>query len=145
MADTVSNSRRSQIMAAVRSKGNASTESVIVKLLRAGKIVGWRRHYPLPGRPDFAWLKQKVALFVDGCFWHGCDRCYREPKSNIEFWQKKIETNRRRDRRVSRELRALGWSVIRIRECAIKTNLGRQLATARLARKVAERAQANHG
>lgn len=67
---------RARTMRAVRAHGNASTELVVAKLLRANGIRGWRRHLPLPGRPDFAWPTSKVALFVDGCFWHGWALAY---------------------------------------------------------------------
>ena len=125
-------------MASVRSRGNQSTERVMVDLLRRVNLKGWRRHLPLPGKPDFAWVGPRVALFVDGCFWHGCSRCYRQPKSNIDFWQTKVLMNRRRDRKVSRLLRALEWSVIRVRECDLKTEQGRRLVVLRISRKVSE-------
>jgi DNA mismatch endonuclease (patch repair protein) len=70
------------------------------------------------GKPDFAWPGRKVAVFVDGCFWHGC-RCKHLPSTNTEFWRNKIETNQRRDRRVARALRKDGWTVIRVKECAV--------------------------
>ena len=75
---------------------------------------------PLPGRPDFAFPKAKVAVFTDGCFWHGCPRCYTRPKSNRKFWDAKVARNRERDREVSRGLRRKGWRVIRIWEHALK-------------------------
>lgn len=105
------------MLSAVRGKGNKTTELRLATALRFFGLKGWRRHLLLPGKPDFAWPKQKVAVFVDGCFWHGCPKCYRAPKHNAEFWQEKIETNRRRDRRVARQLRSRGWSVLRIWEC----------------------------
>jgi DNA mismatch endonuclease (patch repair protein) len=73
-------------MARVRSRGNKATELKLVSFLRSEGMVGWRRHLPLPGKPDFAFPKQKVAVFVDGCFWHGCPKCYTRPKSNLKFW-----------------------------------------------------------
>jgi DNA mismatch endonuclease (patch repair protein) len=113
-------SKRSWLMSRIRGKGNERTEVVLAKLMRKAGIRGWRRHLPIPGRPDFAFRKQKVALFVDGCFWHGCPRCFRLPKQNRAFWRAKIEGNRRRDRSVNGRLRRLGWKVIRIRECRLK-------------------------
>ncbi|HPE13915.1 MAG: DNA mismatch endonuclease Vsr [Gemmatimonadetes bacterium] len=110
---------RSRNMAAIRSRGNRTTELRLAAALRFFGLKGWRRHLPLPGRPDFAWPKERVAVFVDGCFWHGCPKCYRPPKHNAAFWREKIETNRRRDRRVARQLRADGWSVLRIWECKV--------------------------
>jgi len=107
-------------MAAVKSRGNRSTEQKMVALLKEHQLKGWRRHYPISGTPDFCWPKQKVALFVDGCFWHGCPHCYKPPKSNVNFWLDKVKTNKRRDRRVNRELREKGWAVIRVWECQLK-------------------------
>jgi DNA mismatch endonuclease (patch repair protein) len=107
-------------MSRIRGKGNEKTEVRLAMLLRKEGIGGWRRHLLIPGRPDFAFRKQKVALFVDGCFWHGCPRCFRLPKQNRAFWKAKIEGNRRRDRSVNGRLRRLGWKVIRIRECQLK-------------------------
>lgn len=110
---------RSRNMAAVRSRGNVSTELTVASLLRCWGHAGWRRHVNLYGVPDFSWRVERVALFVDGCFWHGCPRCYQAPRSHAQFWKHKVETNRARDKRVSSELRALGWTVIRVWECQV--------------------------
>jgi len=117
--DHVSKQVRSKIMAAIRSRGNATTELSLGKLLWAADLRGYRKHWPVAGRPDFAWPRRKVAVFVDGCFWHGC-RCKYLPRTNTEFWRNKIETNKRRDRRVSGFLRRNGWAVLRIKECAVR-------------------------
>jgi DNA mismatch endonuclease, patch repair protein len=107
---------RSKQMSRVRAKGNKSTELRLIAILKASKISGWRRHPNIFGRPDFVFSKQRIVLFVDGCFWHGCPQHGRLPKSNQEFWQKKITSNRMRDRRVEKRLRKDGWTVIRIWE-----------------------------
>ena len=107
-------------MQAIRAKGNKSTELKMVKLFRENNITGWRRHLPLPGKPDFTFRKEKLTLFVDGCFWHRCPKCYREPKTNAEFWKNKIENNVKRDRKVTNELKQAGWSVLRLWECQLK-------------------------
>lgn len=120
MADIFTQSKRSKVMSLIRGTGNKGTEHALLILLRNARLTGWRRHLPLPGRPDFAFLKHKVAIFVDGCFWHGCPKCYTRPKTNRAFWDKKREDNMARDRRVSRELRTRGWKVIRIWEHALK-------------------------
>ena len=117
--DILSRKERSLLMSRIRGKGNEKTEVRLARLLRKAGISGWRRHLPIPGRPDFAFRKQKVAVFVDGCFWHGCPRCFRLPKQNRAFWKAKIEGNRRRDRSVNGRLRRLGWRVIRIKECGL--------------------------
>lgn len=121
--DRVDNTTRSKIMAAVRSKGNISTEIAMVSVLRKEQLTGWRRHLALIGKPDFSWKGIKVVLFVDGCFWHGCKKCSRMPKSNIEYWNKKIADNISRDRKINRKLRSLGWSVIRVWECKINLKI----------------------
>ena len=116
--DHVKKEIRSEIMRAVRPRGNTTTELPVGKLLRAAGLRGYRKHWAVAGKPDFAWPGRKVALFVDGCFWHGC-ACKRLPQTNSKFWRDKIETNKRRDRRVSAQLRRAGWSVFRIKECRL--------------------------
>ena len=116
MTDIWPPSKRSLVMGRIRSRRNRSTEMELVLLFRKSGITGWRRHLPLPGRPDFCLPCRKVAVFVDGYFWHGSRRCSLRPASNKEFWRKKLEANRARDRRVSRELVARGYFVIRVKE-----------------------------
>ncbi len=106
-------------MASVRSRGNTTTELPMAQLLWLAGIRGYRKHWPVAGKPDFAWPGRKIAVFVDGCFWHGC-RCKYLPRTNAEFWRSKIETNMRRDRRVAAALRREGWKVIRIKECSVR-------------------------
>ena len=118
--DRISKKKRSEIMSRIRGKGNKKTELQVARLMRAEGLSGWRRHLPVPGRPDFSFRRQKVAVFVDGCFWHGCPKCFRLPKQNRAFWKAKIEGNRKRDQSVNRRLRRLGWKVLRIRECQLK-------------------------
>ena len=101
-------------MSLIRGKGNKETEHALLTLFKQNKITGWRRHLPLPGKPDFAFPKHKVAVFVDGCFWHGCPKCYTRPKTNRAFWDRKREKNMARDKCVNRQLRRQGWKVIRI-------------------------------
>jgi DNA mismatch endonuclease (patch repair protein) len=117
--DTVDKATRSRYMSAVKSRGNRSTEMKMVRLLRKNKLKGWRRHKRITGTPDFCWPVIKVALFVDGCFWHGCPRCYNLPKSNVIFWKNKVIGNRRHDKRVNLILRAQGWKVLRVWGCRI--------------------------
>ena len=93
MADTVSPRERSSIMGKVKGRGNKSTELKLIKFFKEYGIKGWRRNYPLTGIPDFVFSKARLAIFVDGCFWHGCPKCYKEPKTNTEFWRKKVEKN----------------------------------------------------
>lgn len=101
-------------MSRVRSYGNKATELAMMAMLRQHHIVGWRRHFPLIGRPDFVFPKERIALFVDGCFWHGCPEHESKPASNAQFWETKLARNKARDQVVRRALRRRGWSVIRV-------------------------------
>lgn len=119
MADVFSKKKRSTVMTAVKGRGNRSTELVVRGMLKRLGVTGWRTNLKtIPGKPDFAFRKSKLAVFVDGCFWHGCIRCSRNlaPATNSAFWRAKIERNKKRDRRVNKELRSKGWSVIRVWE-----------------------------
>ena len=120
MADVFTKSKRSQVMAAIRSKGNKDTELKLVSILRVHRIRGWRRHRALPGKPDFIFPRQRLAVFVDGCFWHGCRWHCRMPKSGKEFWRPKIARNKARDREVGRLLRNRDWRVLRIWEHSLR-------------------------
>jgi DNA mismatch endonuclease (patch repair protein) len=88
----------------------------LIELFRAHKITGWRRQASVFGRPDFIFAKPRVALFVDGCFWHGCPKHATRPKNNRAFWRRKLAANRARDARVTRTLRRAGWRVVRVWE-----------------------------
>jgi DNA mismatch endonuclease, patch repair protein len=118
--DTVPKVERSRIMRAVHSRNNESTELRVGRILWANGIKGYRKHWPILGNPDFCWPGRKLALFVDGCFWHGCPRCSEIPSTNTSYWTKKIARNRSRDLRVTRALRRQGWKVQRIWECDIQ-------------------------
>ena len=121
MADTHTKAQRSKNMASIRSAGNKSTEIALVSLLRKNKIIGWRRHVKtVVGRPDFIFRDKKIAIFVDGCFWHGCKKCNLKSKSNNNYWVKKITRNKSRDILVNKELKKTGWKVIRIFEHELK-------------------------
>lgn len=114
MADIFTPAERSRVMAAVRSTGNLSTEMVLVSAFRANRVTGWRRQYSISGKPDFAFARARLAVFVDGCFWHGCPRCGSLPASNRPYWEAKIGRNILRDRARTRELRLRGWVVVRV-------------------------------
>ena len=116
MADIWSKIKRSKVMGLVRSKGNRSTELRLIAIFRELGISGWRRNQDLPGKPDFVFRARKLCVFVDGCFWHGCPKCYRRPASNQDYWDSKVQRNKARDGDVNRELRARGWRVLRIWE-----------------------------
>lgn len=114
--DIVTKEVRSRMMANIRGSGNRSTELKMISIFRKEKITGWRRNIQIFGKPDFVFQKQRLAVFVDGCFWHGC-QCAKIPHQNREFWLKKIESNKKRDMLVTRYLRTNGWNVLRIPEC----------------------------
>jgi len=120
MSDIFTRSKRSGLMSRIRSHGNAATELRFIHLLRDSGITRWRRRYPIYGKPDFVFLRVRLAVFVDGCFWHGCPRCYREPKSNRAFWRQKIMANRKRALVVNRALRKSGWRVLRVWQHELK-------------------------
>ena len=128
--------KRSAVMARIRSRGNLKTELRFIVLMKLHGIAGWRRNVPLFGRPDFVFPRARVAVFLDGCFWHSCPRHYNEPTQNAEFWRRKRATNRRRDRLVTRTLMARGWLVLRIWEHALRGT--GQRAMTRLRRSLGE-------
>lgn len=108
-------------MSRIRSAGNETTELRLVRLLRQTHLNGWRRNYRIFGKPDFVWPQERVVLFVDGCFWHGCPRHGHTPKSNLGYWRRKLARNRKRDQVVTEALRRDGWRVIRVWECRLKS------------------------
>ncbi|PJA29542.1 MAG: very short patch repair endonuclease [candidate division Zixibacteria bacterium CG_4_9_14_3_um_filter_46_8] len=128
MVDTFSKTDRSRIMARVKSRNSKSTELRFISILKDKGITGWVRNYKLTGKPDFAFSRLKIAIFIDGCFWHGCPNHCRMPSSNMDYWNNKIEKNKIRDKKIKKALRMKGWQVIRIWEHEIKSGkLGRKL------------------
>jgi DNA mismatch endonuclease, patch repair protein len=115
--DNVSREIRSFTMAQVRSQRNRSTEwRLRGSLVRAG-ICGWQLNpADIAGKPDFAFREQRLLVFVDGCYWHGCPQCYRRPSSNRAYWDAKVARNRARDVKTSARLRREGWRIVRIWE-----------------------------
>lgn len=120
MPDVFTKAKRSEVMSRIRSTGNAATELRLIALLRVHGIAGWRRRQKLAGCPDFVFRRECLAVFMDGCFWHGCPEHATWPKQNEAFWRENILRNRGRDRKVTRELRAAGWKVPRIWEHSLK-------------------------
>ena len=121
MPDIFTKAKRSAVMARIRGRGNKDTELALMKLFRRNRITGWRRNQKVFGKPDFLFRRNRLAVFVDGCFWHGCPKHCKIPAGNRAFWEKKFVANKARDRRVNRELRKLGWRVIRIWEHDLKS------------------------
>ncbi len=143
MPDIFTKRKRSDVMSRIRSTGNEGTELRLIQIFRANGIMGWRRGCTIRGRmsevrrqktegrrqgkpfavrPDFVFRKLRIAVFVDGCFWHGCPKHATWPKTRAAFWKAKIEGNRARDRRVNRELRKRGWTVVRVWEHELNRN-----------------------
>ena len=162
MADVFSKKKRSEVMARIRSRGNQATEVALAKLFRRHQITGWRRHLklrvtsdewqvtrktrvPAPSpvtrhpslavRPDFVFRQARIALFVDGCFWHGCPKHGTKPKGNAAFWKKKFARNLARDRLVNRALRRANWNVLRIWEHTLRWATKKPQNEARLLRR----------
>lgn len=133
MADVFTPAKRSAVMSLIRSRGNRDTKVRMIALFRAHRITGWRRSAPLPGKPDFVFRAEKVAVLVDGCFWHGCPRHGRVPSSRLEYWAPKLARNAQRDSAVTCALRASGWTVLRVWECALTRQRSGRTA-ARIAR-----------
>ena len=157
MSDVFTKARRSEVMARVRGRGNKETELALMRLFRLRRITGWRRQVALSirssrghetqtdgrqrgkpvrassrrllrVRPDFVFPKRRLAVFVDGCFWHGCPKHATQPANNRAFWRRKFTANKARDRLVTRALRRQGWSVLRIWEHELaRKNLPRLL------------------
>jgi DNA mismatch endonuclease (patch repair protein) len=119
--DVFTTEKRSEVMSRIRGRGNKTTELAFRALLRESGISGWRRHYPIFGRPDFVFRKQRIAVFVDGCFWHRCPQCSNMPANNRAFWERKLRANAQRDRLVTKRLRQQGWTVVRVWEHSIRS------------------------
>ena len=119
MDDIYEKEKRSEIMSSIKSKGNKSTELKLIQLFREAGIIGWKRGYPVKGHPDFVFLDKRIAIFVDGCFWHG-HSCKKWPTTNEEFWNKKIKKSMEHDKEINAIFEARGWTVLRFWECELK-------------------------
>ena len=115
MADVLTKKQRSFNMSMIRGK-NTQPEIILRRIISAAGLRGYRLNYKLPGKPDIVFTKRKIAIFIDGCFWHKCSKCFIKPRTNAKFWNKKIYSNVQRDKVVSTELKSKGWKVLRIWE-----------------------------
>lgn len=130
--DPFSPERRSEIMRSVRRTGTDIEVRFRKALWRDG--VRYRVNRPTEGtRPDIAIVNSRVAIFVDGCFWHGCPRHWKLPRTNAEFWQRRRDKNVSRDRRDDARLRAAGWTVLRFWECDLRRDPRRAASAVRAA------------
>lgn len=102
-------------------RANTKPELLVRKRLREAGLTGYRLQWKVPGRPDVAWPGKKVALFVNGCFWHRCPKCQLPiPKDNREYWVVKFERNQERDAENLKKLQDMGWKTHVIWECELK-------------------------
>ena len=120
MSDVFDKSARSEVMRAVKGKNPKSTELTLIKLFKENHITGWRHSDNVKGHPDFVFLNKRIAIFVDGCFWHGHDCRNTRPADNAEYWAKKREKNILHDKQITAMFKGRGWTVIRIWECELK-------------------------
>lgn len=127
MGNIFTDLERSQIMSSIRSKNNKSTELKLIKIFREYGITGWRRNYSVKGHPDFVFLQKKIAVFVDGCFWHGHKCINRVPGENTEYWERKFKYNKSHDKKINKLFKLRGWKVIRIWECELKKQKSKKL------------------
>ena len=153
MPDVFTKKKRSEVMSRICSHGNKDTELALIKVFRQHWITGWRREQKLrvdrgrPGqllrsasgsrpstkdhqltvRPDFVFPKLRLAVFVDGCFWHACPKHATKPKGNAAFWREKFARNVARDRVQTRLLKKSGWRVLRIWEHELARKNGPKL------------------
>ncbi|WP_048151974.1 very short patch repair endonuclease [Methanolacinia paynteri] len=119
MADVHTAEQRSRNMSAIRAK-NTKPELIIRRGLYARGIRGYRIHHNIAGKPDLVFTRQKIAIFIDGCYWHKCPICFHEPQTNRNFWMKKINGNVERDLQVNEELKKNGWLVLRFWEHEVR-------------------------
>jgi len=131
---------RSKVMRAIKGTGNRTTEGRLrLALVRQG-VRGWKiRPDGLPGSPDFVFPKGRLAIFADGCFWHGCERCNKARiQTNAAFWRAKMALNRAKDQRVVRALQQAGWRVMRVWEHDLRDSLPKVVS--RITKKLSSRA-----
>jgi len=119
MPDVLTKKQRSYNMSMIRAK-NTGPEMALRKILSKKQIRGYRLHYKLPGRPDIVFPARKLAIFVDGCFWHKCPKCFVRPKTRRAFWDKKIKSNTKRDMTVNLLLKKSGWKILRLWEHLVR-------------------------
>lgn len=124
MPDKLTPEQRRRCMASIKGKG--TKPEMLVRKFLFGRGFRYRLNHPrLPGHPDIVLRKYRTVIFVNGCFWHGHEGCkyFVLPKSNVEFWRKKIERNRTRDVEEQRKLASMGWHCITVWECQLKPSV----------------------
>ena len=123
LVDNLSKEARSRVMTSIRSRNTGPELLIRRKLWASGKR--YRIHdRSVLGIPDISNKRKKVAVFIDGCFWHGCSSCYKEPTSNVKYWKEKIIRNRERRRQVLKDLREYDWTILEFWEHEVRSNPG---------------------
>ena len=123
MTDVLTKKQRSYNMSRIRGQ-NTLPELIVRKILSSNNIRGYRLDSIICGKPDIVFTKYKIAIFIDGCFWHKCPICFKMPKQNKKFWSTKINRNAERDNEVNKQLKREGWTVIRLWEHLLIKNTG---------------------
>lgn len=126
MTDVLTKKQRSYCMSRIHAK-DTQPELLLRKTLSEAGIKGYRIHYKLLGKPDIVFPKRRIAVFIDGCFWHKCPKCFPRLSTAKKYWVKKIQSNIDRDKRINKKLRAMGWKTLRIWEHEIRRNLNKSL------------------
>lgn len=141
MTDTMTKEQRSRCMAAV--KGRDTKPEILVRKYLFSRGLRYRLKSKLTGKPDMVFPKYRTVVFVDGCFWHGHEDCpyFKMPRSNVEFWERKIAHNRARDVSTNYVLQTEGWRVIRVWECELRPKATREAVLERIYRQITGREQ----
>jgi len=136
MADVLTPEQRRLNMSRIRGS-NTKPEKLLRSALHAEGLRFRVHRRDLPGCPDIVFPRARLAVFVDGCFWHGCPEHAVKPKTNAEFWAEKLRRNKQRDRDVARTLEQQGWGVVRFWEHDVKRDIAAAVRT--VAQRLADR------
>ncbi len=121
MTDVHSKETRSYNMSQIR--GKWTKQEILIHNILKGRKIKHMMHPDIEGKPDILIKNSKTLIFLDGCFWHKCPRCFRQPETNREFWMNKIENNFKKDKEVTKKLKRKGWTILRLWEHEIRENL----------------------
>lgn len=121
MTDVHSNKQRSYNMSRILGR-NTGPEITLRQLLYSKGLRGYRLRSKLLGKPDVVFNRYKLVIFIDGCFWHKCPKCFVQPQTRKLFWKTKINNNVERDRKINQKLKKIGWTVIRLWEHEVNKN-----------------------
>ena len=120
MPDNLTREQRSKCMSRIRSKWTLSERKIHNHL--KGRKIKHTMHPEIKGSPDILLKDSNTVVFIDGCFWHRCPKCFQDPKSNMEYWAPKIERNVKRDKENRKHLKRMGYKVVRIWEHEVKND-----------------------